>query len=412
MKVVIAQQNAEHFDAVRQVVLGLGMDCGPRDCVAFADLSARLSPGPVDLVLVRAGSDGASAREVIREAVRLTRAPVLAFGPVTDARQILEITHGGAREYLDEGRLREELERFLEQLRDANEADFGSGVVFSVTSPTPGAGVTTLATNLAFVWGRTAPHRVVLAELGRDPAELAGRLGLELIHGAVDVCGSGERLDGVLIRQALSYAKEDSTGVGVLAHMPETFAPEAIDPAAMRRLLVLFRSLFAHTVLDLGHSPHEEHFQAMRLSDLVLVVARLDVPALRQTRRFLRELAEQGIARERLRLVANHYGQPGQVSWRDAEEALGVRFLEYVAEDCRRVNQALNNGQPVVTYAPSARVSRQIARLASLLLNQRPASRSEGRAHGPSQLLPANPEFLPPEVPEGAAYVHAPATGS
>ena len=83
-------------------------------------------------------------------------------------------------------------------------------------------------------------------------------------------------------------------------------------------------------MLDLGHALGEEQYEALRLSDQIIAVVRLDVPGLRQTRRLLSALHEQGIPGDRVRLVANRYGQPGQVPWKQAEETLGAPFLEFM----------------------------------------------------------------------------------
>src|SRR5207247_1612219 len=105
---------------VRQILLGLGSVCDTSDCVLFSELPARLALGPADLVLVRAEPGRDAAQAIIRQAAQLTPAPVMAYGPVSDARHILGIGRSGAREYLDEDRLRQDLEASLERLRLAN----------------------------------------------------------------------------------------------------------------------------------------------------------------------------------------------------------------------------------------------------------------------------------------------------
>lgn len=364
MRVVVAQERPEPVEQIRGVLLSRGVDCSPADCVLFADLPVRLAQGGADLVLVRTRAGREAAMEAIRQAAALSSVPVMAIGPVTDAHHILELGRSGAREYLDEARLEDDLEAALQKLRQSRAVDYGHGAVVSVLAATPGGGVSTVAINLAFCWAGYPDQRVALAELGSEPADLAVNLDLQPKHPAADVYAHWERLDAALLRQALvTHAGR----VSVLAHKPETLTVAPIELEAARRLVVLMKAMFTTSVLDLGHQPGDAYFEAARLSDAVALVVRLDVPGLRQARRLLRELVEQGVSREDIHLVANRYGQSGQVHWRTAEDTLGARFLEYVPEDGGRVNRALNQGEPVVRFAPRSSISRRLARLADRL---------------------------------------------
>src|SRR5207248_1596849 len=131
------------------------------------------------------------------------------------------------------------------------------------------------------------------------------------------------------------------------------------------------RTMYAATVLDLGHIVGDEHYEAMRLSDRIAMVVRLDVPALRRARQLLAQATQNGVPLERIRLIANRYGQKGQVAWKKAEEALGASFTGYIPEDCAKLNYALNQGQPLVKAAPNANIARRFSKLATLM-NGRP----------------------------------------
>ena len=376
MRAVIARdkQGQGADDDVRQGLMGLGLQCDPADCVAYADLGARLAQGAVDLILVRVAPGAAAAQAAIRQALQLARARSWLTGRCRTRTTSLGSDAAGHGNTWTRKTCASDLEAALGRLRLANEIDFGQGTVVTVAGATPGCGVTTLSTNLAFAWAQAQPGRVVLVEFGRPPADLAVNLDLAPHHAVTAVCARWQTLDVALVRQALV---EHAGGVSVLAHVPETLHGAAIEPKAVHPLLVLLRSQFATTVLDLGHLLEGEHFEAMRQGDQVIVVVRLDVPGLRQTRRLLREMRDQGIARDRIQLVVNRYGQAGQVPWRQAEETLGASFLEYIPDDCGLANEALNHGQPLVLSAPRSRISRTLTRLAEQLVEQR--SRPAGK---------------------------------
>src|SRR5437762_2215394 len=141
MRAVVAHRQPKQSEAVRHALLGLGLECGTDDCVPFQDLSLRLSKGAVDLVVVTISSDPSLALGAIQQAVSQTAVPVLAVGPTSDARQILQTTRTGAREYLDESRMPEDLEAALDKLRQTGAVKASPSLTVAVLSATPGSGV-------------------------------------------------------------------------------------------------------------------------------------------------------------------------------------------------------------------------------------------------------------------------------
>jgi pilus assembly protein CpaE len=365
MRVVIAADNASRHEPIRKVVLGMGMECTPGDCVSPGDLPVRLSHGAVNMLLVHVDKDVVSTLDVIKSALPLTPAPVLAVGAKREPADVLKVIQGGAREYVDESELQPGLEKAMDKLHLTALAQLGHGNVVAVVSATPGSGVTTVASALAFLWAEKHKDRVVLAELGREAADLALSLDLNPRHTIVDVAGEKnlERLDATFIKRCMT----PTGGVQVLGYKPETLSGETLDPRAVRKAVLLMKSTFSAAVLDLGHLMGDEHFEAMKVCDSIVVVVRLDVPALRQARRFLRLLSERGLPKERIRIVANRYGQRGQIAWKKAEEALGSKFAEYVPEDNAAVNYALNQGKPLAQARPRSSVVRRIGKLAAML---------------------------------------------
>src|SRR5262249_31083276 len=156
----------------------------------------------------------------------------------------------------------------------------------------------------------------------------------------------------------------------VLASKADTLAAPALNPDVTRKIIVLLRSLFEHTTLDLGHGLSPAAVEAMKLCETVVVVSRIDVPSLRLTRSYMQALAQSGIDKAKLRLVMNRYGQVGQLAWRKAEEAMPIPALLWIPDDPGSVNAALNGGQPVMQAARRSALSRRVTELATLLNGQ------------------------------------------
>lgn len=361
MRVIVASDNADQHLPLRAQLLSAGLECGAADCVLLAGLEPRFAQAGADLVAVYVSPPSEPALALIQKAAARLSAPVLAIGPTSDPQLVIQALRSGAREYLDEDKLREDLPTVLERLRQAGAIRFKVGRTLAVTAGCPGSGVTTVASNLAFALALKYPKQVVLAELATDVPALALALDMQLRHTADELIRAWDRADSAMLQQGLV---EHVGGVQILAYAPETLIAEPVEPPAMRHLALLLRTLYDWTVLDLGHSAHAAAVEAMQLAESVVVVTRLDVPALRLTRRYVQELQDRGIAREKLRPVANFYGQRKQLAWKDAQDALGMPLAVWLPDDPALMNQALNQGQPLVRLSPRAKISKRIVELA------------------------------------------------
>jgi pilus assembly protein CpaE len=159
----------------------------------------------------------------------------------------------------------------------------------------------------------------------------------------------------------------EKNGVRVLASKPETLSGPTLEAGVMRKIVTLLRSAYSYTALDLGFGVAPAALEAMRLSEAVVVVSRIDVPGIRLTRNYLNTLVEAGIPKNRLQVVMNRYGQNGQMQWKKAEAALPMPAAIWVPDDPRAVNHALNDGQPVVQNSRSSSMARRFAELAAIL---------------------------------------------
>lgn len=361
MRVVIARHAGVLRDRLRQAVLGLGLQCSAADCVSYDDLPGRLSLGSVDLVLIGLGSNFAQGLALLEQTHRQTSVPIFAVGLSADAGRILQTLRSGATEHLHEEDVRTELLSALKKLRQAGVAVPRWGKVLAVTGVQGGLGVTTVACNLGFALAGFYPGRVALAELARSVPELALNLDLQPPHGLDALAQAWERMDATLLRKALVT---HPAHLSVLAHKPEMLDPVDLPTTAMKNILVLLRSMFDFTVLDLGHTLDEPRLAALDMADKIIVVLRLDVPSLRLSRQFIDRLGESGMATDKIQIIVNRYGQRQQFSWKKAQQAIGLTVVEWIPDDPARVNKAVNFGQPLTTIARSAPITRRFAKLA------------------------------------------------
>jgi pilus assembly protein CpaE len=368
MRVIIAKGAGAHREQLRQAVLSIGLECAAQDCVDHRELSGRLLQAPADLVLVGLGSSPEAALPVIRQAVAQTHSPVFAMGRFADAEQILQMLRCGAREYLREEDLAEELLTALNKLQEVGgSAPTTWGEILAVVGAKPGVGVTTVACNLAFALAGSYPGRVVLAEMGAGVPELALDLDLQPPHSPDELVVHGDRLDATLLRQALFV---HPAGLNVLAYPGGTLHTPGVESPAARQIALLLRTMFDLVILDLGHGIDTARREALCRAHQVIVPFNLDIPCMRLTRQLLRELEEGGSSRDQIHVVANRYGQRKQFNWKQADEALGMPVQEWIPEDPGAANEALNKGQPLILVEKHSGIARTLRKLATELTGQ------------------------------------------
>src|SRR5262249_19596553 len=156
----------------------------------------------------------------------------------------------GARQFLDRSHPRDELIGAMETLHLTDKSQYRRGKTIAVTAAVPGTGVTTVSSGLAFALAAKHPKQVALVELGADIPELCLDLDLNPTHSLAQVMSDWERMDGTTLRQAMF---EHTAGVQVLADPPGEVNANAMEPAACKQIVALFKALYDYTVVDLGH---------------------------------------------------------------------------------------------------------------------------------------------------------------
>lgn len=329
---------------------------------------------PAELVAVILSPDPERGLELLRRLRRGTSRPLLAVGQASDSRVILRALNCGADHYLADDELETGLDSVLARVAGRDGVAAATGRFLAVLASSGGCGASTLAVNIATALAKEH-GKCGLVDLKPGRGDLPALLDLRPQFTLADICRNLARLDRALFEKTV--VRHDS-GVHLLAAPPSFGDARAVTPPGVSAALSMARRLYSQVVADLEDCFHEEQVAALRQATGILLVSRLDFTALRNARRVLDYLDQLNLARESVRVVINHQGQPGELPVADAEDALGEKLAYFIPEDPKTFNAANNTGIPVVLKYPKAKVSQSIAELAKFALERR---RSE---HGPA----------------------------
>ncbi|MCI0379311.1 MAG: hypothetical protein L0215_17005 [Gemmataceae bacterium] len=333
---------------------------------SFANVERVLLQAQPQVVVVVLSPQPDRGIEILRQLRRLSSGHVLAVGQATDSRLILRALQEGADHYLDEADLESGLEAVLSRWQDRSETANGAlGQVLGVLACAGGSGASTLAVNLAAAVARDF-GACGLIDLKPGRGDLAPLLDLKPGFTLADACLNVGRLDRAMLEKMLA---RHPSGVQLLG-APQMFADiRVVSPQGVDQALTMARRLFPQVLVDLEDCFHEEQLVAFRQAKDVLLVCRLDFTSLRNARRILEYLRDQGISR--IHCVINRYGQPGELPKDEAEDALGAKMLHYVPDDPKTINLSNNLGVPAVLKYPNSKVAQSIVQLARQLCERR-----------------------------------------
>jgi pilus assembly protein CpaE len=361
MQAYIVSNLSTATNSIREVLVREGHDCPANHLLSLEDAANRLAQSSPEMILVVLSPDADAALAALTQFHHVCKAPILAIGPASDSRLVLRTLRNGAADFIDEGDLESDLPAALHRLHDSQSDQAAPARTIAVLSPSGGCGSSTIAVNIATVLAKE--HKsALLMDLKLQAGDLVALLDLLPTHTLAELCQHASRMDRVMLERSLV---KHSSGVSLLAP-PRSYADASFVTAeGIRQTLSLARNLFPYVIMDLDHSFREEQIQAIRQSDIVLVVLRLDFTCLRNTRRTLDYLRELGVNRERVRVVVNRHGQAQEVPAAKAEEALGMKIFHFIPDDPKTINRANNNGVPVVLESPWAKVSKSVSKLAA-----------------------------------------------
>jgi pilus assembly protein CpaE len=334
----------------------------------FPDIVQQSKP---DVVIVALDADQAKALQLIGS-LKLEHPdlPILAISARGDGQSILQALRSGAKEFLTQPVVLEELWTALQRIAPqgaSNGAVATNSLVIAVLGSRGGIGSTSLAVNLGSTLAQEKGNNVALLDL--DLAMGDADVALDLIgdHTLADVAQNIDRLDMQFLRRSLA---KHSTGLALLPHPLRLEELGLIHEDHLQRLIGLLRASYSHLILDLSKSFTGTDLTALRLADVILLVSQLELSSIRNAVRILHTLGEENGLGEKVRVILNRVGSDfweGDISLKKAEETIGRPFFWKVPNDFKAMMGARAAGVPLIQHQPRCKAQQCIAKLADAL---------------------------------------------
>ncbi len=308
-------------------------------------------------------------RQIISE--RQGSLSVIATSNAVTAQGVRELVRQGIDDFipqpLDQHSLLDAIDVAKRKARQNRGGGPSGGQVITVGRAKGGMGATTLAVNLALSLiepiGKEEPKRVCLLDLDLQFGDAALYLDLDPRSDLVEIVQKPTRLDTALLLGAMT---EHGSGLEVLQAPVEPMPLDALRTETVGRVIDLAQQEFDYVVIDLPLALASWYEMVLDMTDKLYLITQLNVPAIRQTRRLIDILKDEGLYSLPVSIVLNRYVRRfnEHANIRQCSKALDNTIDHYLVDDERTVLEAINRGVALTDVRRRSKICRTIRNMA------------------------------------------------
>lgn len=339
-------------------------------------LARTLHQTTVNLIFFHLDPDPAAVLEVIDQvSTKYHDLALIAVSHQTAPEAILAPMRAGCDQFvcepIDHTDLANAVARVASRRLLANTKSRCIGVVGS----SGGAGTTTIACNLALEIGNLTDRDCALVDLDLQFGDVALNFDCEPRYNIHDLAESGNELD----RSVLSTTITTLPCKVALLSRPETIEQsEAITAEVIHRVLELMTVVYENVVVDLPGRFNVQTMAALGRADLILIVCQLQVPSLRNAKRFFDTLVQMHVPDDRIEFVVNRSdGRSGRITETDAVATVKKPIFAIVPNDYQFVARSIDFGRPIAALDRNSPVRAAIRKMARKIVVDHAATAPE-----------------------------------
>jgi pilus assembly protein CpaE len=376
-RIAIVDPSDATREPLRNLLLGVESVWLEAECSRYEFFYDVVQQSNPDVAVIALDADHAKALQLIGQlAAECPRMPILAVSARGDGQSILQALRSGAKEFLTQPVVLEELLTALQRLRVASGGEPGAvaggvntqSMVIAILGSRGGVGCTSLAVNLGCTLAQDKAHSVALIDLDLALGDADVALDVMPDYTLADVALNIDRLDMTFLKRSLS---KHSTGLSLLPHPVQLEDVSLIHEDHVQRVIGLLRASYTHLILDLSMRFTATDLTALRMADVILLVAQLELTSLRNVVRMLLALGNEEGLGDKVRMVLNRvgsdYAEGGDISLKKAEETIGKPIFWQIPNDAKAMIGSRNAGVPLLQHAARCKAQQSITGLAHAL---------------------------------------------
>ena len=282
---------------------------------------------------------------------------IIAISNKTTTETIIKTMRAGAKEFITKPVTKTQFINTIKELSASSKALAGdnSCKIISTFSNKGGIGKTSVAVNLAVEIAEMTKEKTALIDLNLQLGDVSTFLDLTPSFDVCYVVNNLANIDKTNITNALTRYK--NTSLYVIADPINIENSKEITSEQIKALILELKKTFSYIIIDVGTNIDAKTITALDMSDLILLCAIVNLPAVRNIQRCMNLFKKLNYAQEKIKLVLNRYMENEEIKTTDIEEVVNQKVFWKIPNNYLTMMSAINKGVPVNLINPEANIS-------------------------------------------------------
>lgn len=280
---------------------------------------------------------------------------------------IIKVMRAGAKEFVTKPIVKSEFCSVMTSL----ESDFknfdkkDSCKIISTFSNKGGIGKTSIAVNLAVELAQLTKEKVALIDLNLQLGDVATFLDMAPPFAMDYIANNVHNLDENELLKTMSRYK--NTSLFVVADPLSIDKSQEITAEQIKDILSVLKKTFSYIVIDVGTNIDSKTITALDMSDLILLIAIVNLPAVRSMQRCMELFENLGYEKDKIKLILNRFVESEDIKITDIEEVVKQKVYWKIPNNYLIMMSAINKGVPVNEINSESNISQNYMEFASKL---------------------------------------------
>ncbi len=292
---------------------------------------------------------------------------IIALSNKTTTDSIIKAMRAGAKDFISKPIVKSEFSELINKLKYEllNPIEESPCKIISTFSNKGGIGKTSIAVNLAVELAQMTKEKVALIDLNLQLGDVATFLDMTPPFAMDYIANNISNLDKEELLKTMTRYK--NTSLYVIADPLNIDSSQDITAEQIKNILNELKKIFSYVVIDIGTNIDSKTITALNMSDLILLVAIVNLPAIRSTQRCMEMFEKLGYTKDKVKLVLNRYMENEDIKTSDIEDVVKQKVYWKIPNNYLTMMSAINKGVPVNEINPSSNIVQNYMEFASKL---------------------------------------------
>ena len=322
------------------------------------------------LIVIDISDDEQKSVEFISE-INLQKkdAQIIAISNKTSTENIIKIMRAGAKEFITKPVTKTQFINTVTELSNYEKSNSGdnSCKIISTFSNKGGIGKTSIAVNLAVEIAEMTKEKTALIDLNLQLGDVSTFLDLTPAFDVCYVVNNLANIDKTNITNALTRYK--NTSLYIAADPINIENSKEITAEQIKSLILELKKTFSYIIIDVGTNIDAKTITVLDMSDLILLTAIVNLPAIRNIQRCMNLFKKLNYPPEKIKLVLNRYMENEEIKTSDIEDVVHRKVFWKIPNNYLTMMSAINKGVPVNVVNPEANISVNFREFASKVID-------------------------------------------